>query len=226
MWIKTTAVAAAIGMALAMGSVTLQKASSASSELPAPRKDGSVSVEAALEQRRSVRAYSEDPVALDVLAQLLWAGQGITGAEGKRTSPSAGARYPLELYVVAGNAGELTPGVYHYLPESHRLTQVNDEDVREALAGAALGQDPVRQAPAVLVIAGVYKRTTSRYGDRGIRYVHMEAGHVGQNIYLQAEACGVRAVSIGAFDDNAVQRVLGLPKNNVPLYLIPIGLPR
>ena len=191
--------------------------------LPAPVTRGTISVEEALSGRRSVRKYSPDPLSLSDISQLLWASQGITGAQGFRTTPSAGAVYPLEIYVAAGNVTGLPAGVYHYLPASHALEMVADRDIRTDLCINALNQEPIRDAPAVLLIAADYNRTLQKYGDRGVRYVHLEAGHAAQNLYLQAYALGEGTVAIGAFDDNGIQTVAGLPPEQVPLYLMPVG---
>jgi SagB-type dehydrogenase family enzyme len=188
--------------------------------LPAPTLQGRVSLEETLAQRRSVREYADRPLTPAELGRLLWAAQGVTSPEGLRTAPSAGARYPLELYVV------LPEGVYHYQPQGHRLRPHLAGDQRAALHAVTLRQDAVLQAPAVLVIAAVYERTAERYGaERTPRYVHMEVGHAAQNVLLQAVALGLGAVPVGAFYDEDVQRVLALPDDQAPLYLIPVGAP-
>lgn len=187
-----------------------------------------MSVEEAILRRRSRRSYTDEPLSLHDISQLVWAAQGITEpATGKRAAPSAGATYPLEVYVVVGTNGVtgLADGVYRYNPVKHQLENVLKGDLRSDLADAALGQDWVREAPVNIVIAAVYERTTGRYGDRGIRYVHMEAGHVGQNLYLQAEARGLGVVVVGAFHDDQVQKLLRLPADEKPLYIIPVGHP-
>jgi SagB-type dehydrogenase family enzyme len=191
--------------------------------LPPPRTGSPMSVEEALLRRRSVRTYREEALALAEVAQLLWAAQGITGAGGLRTAPSAGALYPLEILVVAGNVTGLGSGVYRYHPGGHTLTRIRGGDVRKELAGAALGQKAVGEAPAVLAISAVYARTTAKYGERGIRYVHLEAGHSAQNVCLQATSLGLGTVTVGAFDDRKVHEVLGLDPGEEPLYLIPVG---
>lgn len=189
-------------------------------DLPKPRLKGEVSVEEALSRRRSIRSYTDRPLTLQAISQLCWAAQGITREEtGFRTAPSAGATYPLELYVV------WEKGVYRYDPRSHRLEARVAQDKRGDLAQAALGQRMVAQAPAVFVISAVYERTGRRYGRRAVRYVHMEAGHVGQNIALQAVALGLGSVPVGAFHDGDVAEVLELPKDEAPLYIIPVGEP-
>jgi len=193
-------------------------------QLPAPRFESDISLEKSLLERRSVRTYRDEPLTLAEAGQLLWASQGITEASrGLRTAPSAGALYPMEAFLVVRNGAGLSPGVYRYLPRSHELESVQAGDRSGALAGAALGQASIREAPAVIVLAGVYARTRGRYGDRTERYVHMEAGHVGQNIALQAVALGLGTVMIGAFQDQEVARVLGLAPDEDPLYIIPVG---
>jgi SagB-type dehydrogenase family enzyme len=188
--------------------------------LPAPILDGQMSLEAALTRRRSTREFEDAPLTMAELSQLLWAAQGITHERGFRTAPSAGALYPLELYVTTAE------GIFHYLPQGHELSIVSHEDVRQALYEAALQQDPVRQAPAVFVVTAVYERTEKKYGtDRGPRYVHLEAGHAAQNLLLQATALGFGAVPIGAFHDQEVCEALGLPSDHSPLYLVPVGHP-
>lgn len=186
--------------------------------LPPPVQPGRMSLEEALARRRSVREYSAEPLTRVELGQLLWAAQGITSPEGFRTAPSAGARYPLEVYVVGPEA------VYHYDPHRHLLALHLSGDRRPDLYAAALYQESVLRAPVVIVIAAVYQRTASRYGgERTPRYVHMEVGHAAQNVLLQAVALGLGGVPIGAFYDDQVQRVLALPADHAPLYLIPVG---
>ena len=191
--------------------------------LPEPVTSGEKSLEALLQQRRSVREYQEAALDLSTIGQLLWAAQGITDLQGFRTAPSAGALYPLELYVVAGNVDGLPPGVYHYHPDKHRLQQTEAGDLRHMLSRAALAQPWVKAAAAVVVVTAVYGRTTRKYGERGVRYVHMEVGHAAQNLFLQAEAIGLAAVVVGAFEDDAVATVLKLPTNMQPLMLIPVA---
>lgn len=189
--------------------------------LPPPVQQGRMSLEAALARRRSVREYSEERLTPVELGQLLWAAQGITSPEGFRTAPSAGARYPLELYAVVPEA------VYHYNPQRHLLALHLSGDRRPDLYTAALHQESVLRAPVVIVMAAVYQRTASRYGrERTPRYVHMEIGHAAQNVLLQAVALGLGGVPIGAFYDDQVQRALALPADHAPLYLIPVGRPR
>jgi SagB-type dehydrogenase family enzyme len=184
-----------------------------------PKEKGSISIEETLHQRRSVRDYKRGPLRLDQVSQLLWAASGRNLY--RRTAPSAGATYPLEIYLVAGEVEGLEPGIYHYSPSRNSLEIVNEEDVRNGLFRAALEQEMIEEAPVSIIIAADYSRTTGRYGQRGIRYVHMEVGHAGQNISLQAIALGLGTVMIGAFEDQKVKEVLGI--NEDPLYIIPIG---
>jgi SagB-type dehydrogenase family enzyme len=194
-------------------------------ELPAPILKAAHSLEHALAARRSVREYGPAKLTRRELGQLLWAAQGITERMGLRTAPSAGALYPLELYVVAGDVSDVEAGVYHYEPGDHALALRAAGDCRAVLATAALGQECVGRAPAIIIVAAVYARTTGKYGDRGRRYVHMEAGHAAQNVCLQAAALGLAGVVVGAFDDREVKRVAGLPPREEPLALFPVGHP-
>lgn len=192
-------------------------------QLPPPKLDGGLSVEQSLHKRRSVRRYRGGSLPLDEVSQLLWAAQGITSVEGFRTAPSAGALYPLEVYLVAGDVTGLTEGIYRHLPQGHRLVQVGKGDKRGSLAAAALGQQWVGEGAAALVFSAVYERTTRKYGSRGSRYVHIEVGHAAQNVFLQAVSDGLNAVVVGAFDDEAVKRVIQMPEQEQPLYIMPIG---
>lgn len=192
-------------------------------KLPGPAYDGKTSLEQALKERRSIRQYKNLPITLSDLSQLLWAAQGISGSGGRRTAPSAGALYPLEVYIFAGNVGDLPAGIYLYKPRDHGLLKIADGDNRIALCRAALGQSPIKNAAAVLVISAVYERVTIKYGERGIRYVHMEAGHAAQNVFLQAVSLGLGTVVIGAFHDEEVRTVLRLPEGEQPLYIMPVG---
>ncbi len=192
-------------------------------ELPAPRTESATSVEEAIANRRSIREYTGEPITLAELSQLLWAAQGVTGSEGHRSAPSAGALYPLEVYVVAGNVEQLPAGVYHYIPDGHRLTLLRQGDLRGELAEAAVGQEAASDAAADIVIAGVYERTDGKYGERGVRYVQIETGHAAENIYLQAESLGLGTVIIGAFDETALRRITGMTENETPLAVMPVG---
>ena len=189
--------------------------------LPTPRLEGRITLEEALTKRRSVREYSDNPITSEELGQLLWSAQGVTHPAGYRTAPSAGALYPLEVYVI-------TPvGIYHYNPPEHSLSLHQQGDFRPMLYAAALQQDAVLNASTVFIIAAVYERTEMKYGNkRSPRYVQLEAGHAAQNLLLQVVALDFGAVSIGAFDDEKVKEALSLPDDHQPLYLIPVGHPK
>jgi SagB-type dehydrogenase family enzyme len=187
--------------------------------LPSPQTEGGMSLADALATRRSVRGFTDEPLSTEQISQLLWSAQGITADWGGRTAPSAGALYPLEVYVVTAG------GASHYLPEGHRLEILSGADLRGPLAAAAHGQSAVADAPVVFVIAGVTSRTSAKYGERAERYVQLEAGHACQNLLLQAVALDLGGVPMGAFADSEVRSVLGLPSGQAPLYLVPVGHP-
>jgi len=195
--------------------------------LPDPRLKGEMSLEEAILNRRSRRDFEDSPLTLGEISQILWAAQGITDGTGLRAAPSAGALYPLDIYLVIGKQGleELEEGVYYYLPQSHSLQLTLAGDVRQTLAELSSGQMFIAEAPLSLLITAEYERTTKKYGERGMRYVHMEAGHVAQNVYLQAEALGLGTVTVGAFQDEEISQALDLPPTYRPLYVMPIGHP-
>ena len=192
-------------------------------QLPDPRHDGHVSVEQALQTRRSVRSYKNDPLNISDISQILWSAQGITSPRGFRTAPSAGALYPLELYAVAGNIKSISPAIYKYKPDDHLLLEMVSGDRRSELSRAALRQSSIRKAPAILLLCAVYERMTGKYGQRGIRYVHMEVGHAAQNACLQAIALGLNTVIIGAFGDAEVKMIANLAAEEQPQCFVAIG---
>lgn len=192
--------------------------------LPKPSLKGEISVEEAISRRRSTRVFSGRSITMSQLSQLLWASQGIRRGY-YRTVPSAGATYPLEVFIVVGEDGveSVDGGMYRYLPKDHSIIRHLPGDPRKALCSACLGQDFIGRAPLTFVVCALYSRTTAGYGNRGVRYVHMEAGHVGQNLALQGETLGLGSVMVGAFRDDDVSRVLDLPAELKPLYVIPVG---
>jgi len=194
-------------------------------QLPEPRTQGAMSLETAIQLRRSVRSFAGTPLSLADVGQLLWSAQGITLGAGLRAAPSAGALYPLEADLAAVRVAGLEPGVYRYIPRTHSLARRAAGDKAGALEAAALRQSCISQASAVVVLSAVYERTTRKYGQRGIRYVHAEAGHAAQNVSLQAVALQLGTVHIGAFQDEEVARVLQLAEDEKPLVLLPIGRP-
>jgi len=201
-------------------------------ELPQPDTSGTVTLEQALATRRSVRSFTSESLTLRQVSQLLWAAQGMTPARGSRmpppsrgfrTAPSAGALYPLELYIVVQHVEGLDPGVYHYEPKYQALEQVASDKTVEDLSDAALGQESMKEAAICVVITSVTSRLEGKYRDRSWRYAAMESGHAAQNLLLEATALGLGAVPAGAFQDSRVQQVLGV--NNDVFYIIPVGHP-
>jgi SagB-type dehydrogenase family enzyme len=215
---RSTAVVAVLLMAAcAAGEPDASSPAGTPEALPAPELTGTTTVEESLAARRSVRDFAPVPLTEAELAQILWAAQGTTTSDGRRTAPSAGGLYPLEIYVA-------TPESFvHYLPDGHRIERVEDRDLRADLARLAAGQEWIADAGAVLVVVGVIARTAAKYGDRAERYVILEAGHSAQNILLQAAALGLGTTVVGAFDDAAVHELLGLPIGHVVYELIPVG---
>jgi len=216
--------AAVLGLVL-MGTVVFSCAGHAGQEvetmgLPQPCVSGSMSLEEAINKRRSVRGFEREDLSRQQLGQLCWAAQGITDrGRGYRAAPSAGALYPLELYMVTGD------GLYQYVPESHSLQRLSEKDLRVELSRAALGQSSIVQAGATMVITAVVQRTAGKYGRRAERYCLLEVGHAAQNVLLQAVALGLGAVPIGAYEDGKVHRLLELPEDRQVWYMIPIGKP-
>lgn len=188
--------------------------------LPRPDRTSGMTLTQALAARRSVREFSSRQLTQAQLGQLLWAAQGVTSSDQKRTAPSAGALYPLEIYVV------LSSGLYHYQPRTHALAKRISTDLRRAITQAAYGQEAVAGAAAVFIIAADFQRTARKYGERAPRYVHLEAGHAAQNVLLQAVALGLGAVPIGAFDDEQARKALALTPPEQVVYMIAAGYPR
>jgi len=188
-------------------------------QLPAPDFTNA-SIEECMEERRSVRSYKDKELSLQQISNILWAAQGITEDRyGFRTVPSAGATYPLEIFIAKKD------GLFRYIPSSHALKHEIDSDIRKDIANAALGQGFISGAGLVVVITAIFERTALRYGNRATRYVYIEAGHCAQNIHLEAVALGLGSVPVGAFRDESLSKILKL-KNEEPLYIIPVGYPR
>ncbi len=186
-------------------------------KLAPPNTKGSMSLEQAMKSRRSRRDFLPEPLTLEQIGQLAWAAQGQQPGVRYRTTPSAGATYPLELFIVTAD------GLFNYLPGEHALEQLSEIDLRVKLCLSAWGQEFIREAPLTMVFTAEFSRTTGHYGRRGIRYVYMEAGHAAQNIHLQAESLGLGSVAVGAFDDAAVGKVLSLPNHLEPVYMVTTG---
>jgi len=190
--------------------------------LPTPKRKGEMSLEEAIDLRKSIRHYKDEPLTLEQVSQILWAAYGMN-TYGKRTSPSAGACYPFDVYIAVSNVKDLTPGLYRYNDKNHALELIREINLNGPLAKACLNQRHVENAPINIIIVARYERTTRRYGERGYRYVHIDAGHMGQNIYLQVTALGLGTVAVGAFRDEEVKKVIDVPGE--PLYIFPVGVP-
>ena len=189
--------------------------------LPKPFVSSEKSLNRCLMDRRSRRRYTAESLTLQEVSSLLFAADGITNARGFRTAPSAGATFPMEIYIYARYVDSLEKGVYHYLPQVHSIEMIKKGDISRMLSKEALEQKWVANASMLIIIAAQMDRTVSVYGERGYRYVYMEAGHIGQNIYLEAEELGLGTAGIGAFQDNEIKKVLGIDES--PLYIFPIG---
>lgn len=202
-------------------------------ELPAPRFEGSVSVEAALKNRRSIRTYLDKPLTLEEVSQLLWSAYGITMTREKmppflrggfRTAPSAGARYPLDIYLAAFNVTGLPAGIYWYDSERHRLLRLAEGDRRAEVSGACFDQPQFKTAAAAIAYSAVFERSMSKYGKRGReRYVCMDLGHSAENVYLQSYALDIGTCAIGAFTDVAMKLAFKMTRAEEPLYIMPVG---
>ncbi len=203
-----------------------EAATSAPIALPAPHLEGGMSLTEALRQRASGRDFASVPIDLGDVSQLLWAAQGVTHGEGKRTAPSAGALYPLRITFAALHVQSLAPGVYRFESGPHTLVLVRPAPRPEEFVAATHGQAWIGAASAVILISSADERTTGKYGSRGLEYIDMEAGHVAQNVLLQATALGLAATPVGAMNLGAVSKAMKLPAGERPLMLIPVGKPR
>lgn len=193
-------------------------------QLPKPAYEGKISLEMAILKRRSLRDFKKYIMPLKELGQLLWAAQGVSDPKRNfRTTPSAGALYPLEIYALNGDIKDLERGLYKYQPESHTIIQHNTLDVRDELSQAALYQAWMKNASVVIIITADFTRTTKWYGERGKNYVLIEVGHVAQNIQLQAVSFNLGTVVVGAFEDDKVIGSLDLPENEEAICILPVG---
>ena len=191
--------------------------------LPKDFLKGRLSVFDAIETRRSIRDYSEEPITMKELSTLLYTTQGIT-QKGRRAAPSAGALYPIETYIIVNNVQELAKGLYHYVPGEHALRVVKSGDFGAIMRAMSLGQSSLEKAAVDFVWTAVFKRTTSKYDERGIMYIYMEAGHISENLYLQANSLGLGVVAIGAFDNNAVNEFIGVDgEEEAVIYINSVG---
>lgn len=197
--------------------------------LPKDFVKGNLLVFDSIKTRRSIRDYSKEPITLNELSTLLFTTQGITSEIGwkKRAAPSAGALYPFETYIIVNNVKDLDKGLYHFIPEDRSIEIIKLGDFSEEIKSLALFQDPLAEAAVVFIWTAVFERTTRKYGERGIRYIHIEAGHISENLYLQANSMNLGVVAIGAFDDNGVNNFLGVDgKRESVIYMNAVGRKR
>lgn len=197
--------------------------------LPNPDTRGTMTVEKAMSTRRSVRSYADKAFTKKDVSQILWAAYGVSDSTKYKgyklkTAPSAGALYPFEVYLVVNNVKGLETGVYRYKPANHSITMEIKGNISIDLTDAAWGQDMIEHAPINIVWTAIFERTTKKYGERGReRYVCMDLGHSGQNVYLQATALGMGTCAIGAFADDTVSEIMNIPVEEEILYIMPVG---
>ena len=179
-------------------------------ELPPPTYEG-MTLEEALKQRRSIRTFNNSNLTLQEISQLLFSAQGITDETNLyRTAPSAGALYPIETYLIANRVDGLEKGIYHYNIGGHSLELLREGDFSEEILEACLNQQSTKEAAALFVFTAVFERTKSKYGERGMRYIYIEAGHISQNLLLEATSLNLAAVPIGGFSDEGVNSLIGV----------------
>jgi SagB-type dehydrogenase family enzyme len=202
-------------------------------KLPTPDTQGHVPLEQTLKTRRSVRTYKNQPLSFKNISQLLWAAQGITNERGFRTAPSAGAKFPLEVYLVAWNIENIPAGIYHYSPQNHALTpistssesiEITPEELKEKLSKACLSQPCVTNSTGAIILSAVYERVTQKYGPKGEQYALIEIGCASQNIHLQAVSLNLGTVFVGGFNKQDIQKILALPQDNHPGCVMPVGI--
>lgn len=192
--------------------------------LKQPKYNSNVSVEVSILKRRSVRSFANESVSFEDFSQILWSAYGITDkVRNFHSVPSAGAIYPLEVFVVVNNVRNIPVGIYKYFPEDHKILCIKDGDYRKDLFDFSYGQMPVKESAFVVIFCANYEKTMARYRQRGIKYVDIEVGHCGQNVYLQCVSLGLGTVAIGAFDENRVKSMLDLDSKIIPIYLMPVG---
>lgn len=193
--------------------------------LPHPRGFRGLTVEEALQTRRSVRDYADGDLSMAALSRLLHAAQGITEERlAYRAAPSAGALYPIEIYPVVHSVEGLASGIYHYAVEEHELERLQSGDFRRQVTRAGLYQGFLGQAGVCFLFSAVFQRTRWKYRERAYRYILLEAGHIGQNLYLAATSMGLGACAVGAFYDDQVNDLLKLdPQEEAVLYVVSVG---
>ncbi len=206
--------AVALSASAAFAQNTAAQSNATTIQLPQPSKSGGMAVTEALATRRSLRTFADRPLTPAEISQLLWAAQGVTDDKGHRTAPSANAQYYLRIYLASAD------GFFEYVPSGHRLKKLQAQDVRAKLSA----QSAVKTAPFVLVIAGEFERAGEKYGaEKGAKVVNLEAGHVAENVLLQATALGLGAVPVAGFEPKDAQKAASLPAQHMPVYLLPVG---
>lgn len=195
-------------------------------KLPSVKFDDSLTVSEAIENRRTIRSFKDKSVTLEQISYLLWAAQGVTSPQGLRAAPSAGALYPLEIYINVRKSDSLKPGLYKYNPISQSIFRTQDKELSEKISDAALHQDWMAEAPVMVIFTAIYRRTTGKYGERGVRYAIIEAGSSSENLFLQAQSIGLDCGIVGAFNDSEIKKLLDLGKDSQPLLLMPVGYGR
>jgi len=174
---------------------------------------GAMILDRVLRQRKSIRDFQQQPISKDQLSYLLWASTGIQRIEDGyefRTTPSAGALYPIETYVVVNDVRKLEAGVYHYSIKAHQLEQLKQGEFRQEVTAAALGQGMCQTSAVVFVWSAVFERCKWKYGQRAYRYIYLDAGHIAENLALAAVSLNLGSCEIGALYDNQVNAILGI----------------
>ena len=181
----------------------------------------------AIGRRRSLRDFSHDPITFEELSVLIWATQGITtrawGVD-LRTVPSAGALYPIETYVVVNRIQGISAGIYHYSVKEAQLVLIREGSFGRELSQAALGQEMLGEAACAFVWTAMVERSKWKYRERAYRYIYMDAGHVGQNLYLAATGLNLGCCTVGAFFDDEIDHLIGIEgTGEITIYLGAVG---
>ena len=195
-----------------------------------PDQKGGMPLWEVIAQRRSIREFSRQSISFSQLSQLIWATQGITSKAWGfdfRATPSAGALYPIETYIVANRVEEISPGLYHYNVKESQIVLLKEGDFGSDLQDAGLGQEMLAEAACVFIWTAIVERSKWKYRERAYRYIYMDAGHIGQTLYLAATALGLGCCTVGAFYDEEVDRLIGVDGNEeISVYLGAVGRTR
>ena len=191
--------------------------------LPEPNLQSNFSLEQALKQRRSRRDFSDNPISLNQLSQVLWAAYGITKEPIYKTAPSAGAIYPMTIYVSTCKVKNMENGFYRYIPETHSLKLIDDNNYKKIIYKLGYRQNCLKNPAFTILMAANFNKIENRYGNKAKRYTFMEAGHISQNIYLQVESLGLGTVAVGAFNEASMNKNLPVKAEENIIYIMPIG---